>query len=569
MQAAVWWSHYSVSKNSLLLNVPPLDTSFIQRYNDNAYVQCVSLRIYPWIIPYQKNKPPAKSRTSRADNIDGSNNIPGMRSQKIRLKLTSVDFNSSTNELEPGPVLVKNFKMTKNQLRLHEYVEQFNMAATNLASSVFVYPPVFIDWVPMACKNDDTRNVKSWLESVSEEDWPYDLGERYSAEEIPFNANPYKLRPDIPNDNFYLRFWIAPSVSVSWAASSVLTMLGFLKEKSKETKRMKSVNNSYDSYKFFPAAVSPVGKISKNTITDITIFIDVNLDLNFSFNLPLVSFQNFDEAYEYVKDVSQKMADSINFHIRVNAKENTDSRYYAFFFVVSGRFKFEIQFDSTMQNALWLPSGYSSTKSPMMETSWKIPDDPLPTDPPTDPNVPKPTPQFEPVDTDSQNPQTGSQPNPGAQDIKTGNIPVPDFVPAGQEHNIQPVPPDYPNVTPMYDEITVDDQKYLSLRYPTLMGDQLSAYTRDIGYIYGIVPELSQMCFPGRVFFVLSPGTQGWSLLDAPALTISCLLRKRELEKINTNPITIKLYHYDHSGKFVPLGRHSLIMEGTFLFQGE
>ena len=205
----------------------------------------------------------------------------------------------------------------------------------------------------------------------------------------------------------------------------------------------------------------------------------------------------------------------------------------------------------------------------MMETSWKIPDDPLPTDPPTDPNVPKPTPQFEPVDTDSQNPQTGSQPNPGAQDIKTGNIPVPDFVPAGQEHNIQPVPPDYPNVTPMYDEITVDDQKYLSLRYPTLMGDQLSAYTRDIGYIYGIVPELSQMCFPGRVFFVLSPGTQGWSLLDAPALTISCLLRKRELEKINTNPITIKLYHYDHSGKFVPLGRHSLIMEGTFLFQGE
>ena len=41
MQAAVWWSHYSVSKNSLLLEVPPLDTSYIQRYNDNAYVQFV------------------------------------------------------------------------------------------------------------------------------------------------------------------------------------------------------------------------------------------------------------------------------------------------------------------------------------------------------------------------------------------------------------------------------------------------------------------------------------------------------------------------------------------------
>ena len=569
MQAAVWWSHYSVSKKSLLLNVPPLDTSYIQRYNDNAYVQCVSLRVYPWIIPYQKQKPKAKNRSSRADDI-ASNEIPNPRNHNIRLKLASVEYNSDTGENEPGPCLIKNFKMTKNQLQLHEYVEQFNETAANLAPSVFVFPPVFIDWVPMACQGDDNRDVKSWLENVSDEDWPYALGEKYSAYDVPVGANPYKLRSDIPNDDFYLRFWCAPNVTVAWAASSVIAMLGFDREKSKTTKRMQLTNNSNDAYKYSPAVASPVGKISKNTLTDITIYINVKLDLNFGFSLPPDSFQNFDEAYEYVKDVCDKISKSINFNVRVTAKENTSAGYYALFFIVSGRFMFELQFDSTLQNALWLPDGYSTNKKPMMDTSWRMPEESQPADPPDDSKGQQPPSSSElaPVDPDPQNPQSGTQP-PVPPDIKTGNVPVPDFIPAGQDPNVQPVPATFPNVSPMYDEITVDDQKYLSLKYPTLMSDQLSAYTRDIGYIYGIVSELYQMCFPGRVFFILSPGEQGWTLLDAPALTISCLLRKRELEKINTNPIDVKLYHYDHSGKLVQLDRHSLIMEGTFLFQGE
>ena len=569
MQASVWWSHYSISKKSLLLNVPPLDTSYIQRYNDNAYVQCVSLRMYPWIIPYQKQKPQGKNRSSRADDID-SNEIPVDRKQRIKLKLTSVQYNSSTGENEPGLCLVKNFKMTRNQLKLHEYVQQFNEAAANLAPSIFVFPPVFIDWVPMACKGDDNRNVRSWLESVSFEDWPHALGEKYSASDVPVGANPYKLHPDIPNDDFYLRFWFAPNVTVVWAASSVLVMLGFEKEKSKTTKRMQMVNNSNDAYKWTPAVASPVGKISKNTLTDITIYINVNLDLSFGFSLPLNSFKNFEEAYEYLKDVCIKMSESINFRVRVVPKENTSTGYYALLFVLSNRFMFELQLDSTLQNALWLPDGYSTSKKPIMDTSWKIPEESLPpTDPPDDSNGQKlPSPEFAQVGPDPPNPQTGTQP-PSSQSIKTDNFPDPDFVPDGQDLDVQPVPTNYPNVSPMYDEITVDDQKYLSLKYPTLMGDQLSAYTRDIGYIYGIVTDLYQMCFPGRVFFILSPGEQGWTLLDAPALTISCLLKKRELEKINTNPVDVKLYHYDHAGKFVQLDRHSLIMEGTFLFQGD
>ena len=99
--------------------------------------------------------------------------------------------------------------------------------------------------------------------------------------------------------------------------------------------------------------------------------------------------------------------------------------------------------------------------------------------------------------------------------------------------------------------------------------DRISEIIGGVGHIYGCVTNLYQPEFPGRLFFILAPYKNGWNLYDSSYLTTPFLLRKRELELVNVNPLEISLFHYPKGETELQPVNVPLLVEGLFLFKAD
>lgn len=530
----------------------------------------------------------------------------------------------------PGLIEFDPIEREKQGTSVIDFVNWFNeaMGSNPRLNQTFYKPPLWIDWRPVLLRKDSKgESIDKYFDLFPDEVKKFNLINRYPSKDQPPKCNPFKLPPDVALSDIKFRLLVAPNVQFKWTTLKVLQVLGFNTVAVPETALGGNAfiyKNKLDKPVSINAITPPTAdRVGQNTKMDVTVSL-MPFEFKRVFQAPefetSVVSKDYALARDYVINLFEMVEEATNLVISVQMIDDEDkltlvvgveSKTILFHFLMSHYLSDQLAyypntkvnnanpfmfFEITKLPAAPAPDGtynIATNEANVPVTSTETGTYNIDTN---DANVPiqaggentnEKEGAKEAEDTTSSpkdNQSVVDQTIASADNEQTNQVididdpvspspsppapPPSPLVVVPERKATPPSPIPLPVDTPSPNPDLSESPDPLPVPLPLTVLGHAQSYVDYVGCIYGTLNGVSDPYFPGKLFFVLQPTSQGtWALFDSAYLDVPFLLRKRDLDKVDVDPLVISLNHY-REGRLVPLNGHTLVVEGLFLFRG-